>query len=127
MNEKLKTYIGKQHQKLIDDLTNTFNLPIFVDEIAEDELPADNHYFLIVYGDMVGTGQGQVFQEVYVVYISENNLQVEENTVDIISIGSKVPGFTFKRSVKERFQKEDTDNFFDQVTIIFRRKLIYEY
>jgi len=119
--------MAKQHQKLLDDLAQSFQIPVFVDEIAPDERPTDNHYFLIVYGDMNGSNEGQMYQEVFVVYITEKNPAVEENTVDIISTVSKLPGFSFDRTVKERFRQDETENYIDQVTIIFQRLLKYEY
>lgn len=127
MNERLKAYMDKQHNKLTNDLTTAFQLPVFVDEIAEDEIPeGDYHYFLIVYGDIEGTGEGTARQEVYVVYVTEKNPKVEENTMDIIAIGNRVPGFEFYRTVKERYRENDTDNYVDQVTIIFRRLIKYD-
>lgn len=126
MNEKLKDYMDRQDEKLRNDLEAYFQLPVFVDEIAEDEYPEKYHFFLIVYGDMTATSPGQMYQDVYVVYVTEKNPDVEKDTVDIVSIGSKIPGFEFQRTKKERFQAKDTDYFIDQVTLVFRRKLKYE-
>jgi hypothetical protein len=127
MNDKQKDYMNKQQVKVFNDLSNTFNLPVFEDEIAEDELPSQYNYFLVVYGDFTSTNShGQLSQEVYVVYVSEDNADVETTTLDIISTMSLVPGFTFNRTVKERVQKDEQDDYIDQVTIIFRRKISYE-
>jgi hypothetical protein len=127
MNEKQKTYMKEQKELVITNLTANFNLPIFEDEISEDEITQTSNYFLVVYGDMHSTNsERQMYQEVYVVYVSENNPDVEETTVDIVSTIVKVKGFTFNRTVKERLQKDDTDAYVDQVTIIFKRKLLYE-
>lgn len=130
MNKKQKEYMQKQKTKVYQDLTTTFSLPVFEDEIAKDELPDPLNTLLIVYGDLRGTSQtdskSQLYQEVFIVYVSENNIEVEETTLDIITIINRVPGFTFERSVKERLQKGETEVFVDQVTLIFRRKLLYE-
>lgn len=127
MNDKQKVYMQKQQTKLYNDLSTTFNLPVFEDEIAEDEALSKANYFLIVYGDMVaGKAEAHASQEVYVVYVSEENAEVETTTLDILSIVSKVSGYNFKRTVKERLQKGETDEYVDQVTIIFRRMLKYE-
>jgi len=127
MNDKQKVYMQKQQTKLYNDLSTTFNLPVFEDEIAEDEALSKANYFLIVYGDMVaGKSEISVSQEVYVVYVSEENADVETTTLDILTVVSKVRGYNFKRTVKERLQKGETDEYVDQVTLIFRRMLKYE-
>ncbi|SEB15756.1 hypothetical protein SAMN05421743_12139 [Thalassobacillus cyri] len=128
MNEKAKAYMAEQQERLVNDLNTTFTLPVFVDEAAEDELPADNNYFLIVYGDMTtASKEGNLSQEVYVVYISEGNPDIEATTLDIISVGTRVRGISFSRTIKERVQKGETTDFFDRVTLIFRRILKHEY
>lgn len=127
MNDKQKAYMQKQQAKIVDELSATFNLPIFEDEIAEDEALAKANYFLIVYGDMVaGESPNHASQEVYVVYISEENAEVETTTLDILTVVSKVNGYNFKRTVKERLQKAETDEYVDQVTLVFKRMLQYE-
>jgi hypothetical protein len=128
VNEKPKEYMTKQQNKLVNDLESTFNLPVFGDEADSSELPADNNYFLIIYGDIYSTNaEGNLSQEVYIVYLSEGNPEIEGTSLDIISVGTKVRGITFKRSIKERVQKGETEDYFDRVTLIFRRMLKYEY
>lgn len=127
MNEKQKAYIQKQNTLLYDRLLEYFHLPIFQDDVAEDEYPTDYNYFLVIYGDIESTDStGQLSQEIYVTYISENNENVDEQTLDIISIVSNVTGVRFDRSTKQRLQKKDTDEYLDQVTCVFRRKMTYE-
>jgi hypothetical protein len=130
MNEKQKAYMKKQKTRVYEDLTTTFSLPVFEDEIAKDELPDPLNSLLVVYGDLKSTvitdSKSQLYQEVFVVFVSENNTEVEETTLDIITVVNRVPGFTFERTVKERLQKGETETFIDQVTLIFRRKLSYE-
>ncbi|GGJ50980.1 hypothetical protein [Virgibacillus salexigens] len=127
MNDKQKKYMKEQQEKLVADLESVFELPVFEDEIADDELPATGNYFLVVYGDMRATESvKRLSQEVYVVYISEDNGDVEASTLDILTVVSKIKGYTFYRTIKERMQKAETDDFVDKVTIIFRRKLSYE-
>jgi hypothetical protein len=130
MNEKQKTYMKKQQKGVYDNLSTYFNLPIFEDDVAEDEeqnLPNDHNYFLLIYGDIESTESiGHLTQEFYVTYITEDNEFVDEQTLDIISLVSNVPGINFSRSIKQRLQKKDTDDFLDQVTVIFRRKMTYE-
>lgn len=127
VNDKVKAYMIKQENKLAADLEGSFDLPVFVDEASEDELPADNNYFLIVYGDLFQTNtEGNLSQEVYVVFISEDNPQIESQSIDIVTLGVRVSGFVFSRSIKERIQKGETDDFFNRVTFIFRRLLKHE-
>ncbi|WBX80125.1 hypothetical protein PD280_21405 [Virgibacillus salarius] len=127
MNEKQKMYMNKQRNKLVKDLETIFHLPVFEDEIAEDELPSTANYFLVVYGDMRATSSVKsVYQEVFVVYVSEDNGDVEPTTLDILTVVSNIRGIEFNRTIKERVQKNETDDFVDQVTLIFRRKLTYE-
>jgi hypothetical protein len=130
MNEKQKTYMKKQQKGVYDNLSTYFNLPIFEDDVAEDEeqnLPNDHNYFLLIYGDIESTeSTGYLSQEIYVTYITEDNEFVDEQTLDIISLVSNVPGINFSRSIKQRLQKKDTDDYLDQVTVIFRRKMTYE-
>lgn len=127
MNEKSKRHMEKQHKMIYEGLSDTFGLPVFEDEAAENEDINSYNYFLVVYGPMKSTESNRhLSQEVYVVYISEDNPDVETTTVDIISTISKVPGVEFHRSGKDRLQKKDLDEFIDQVTLIFKRKIAYE-
>nr|GGG64754.1 hypothetical protein GCM10011398_05470 [Virgibacillus oceani] len=124
MNEKQKKYMKEQKQAIYDDISTTFKLPVFEDEFAEDERPTDNHFFLIVYGDMRKTDSPKkVRQDIYVVYTSENNPDVDSNTLDILTVVSKVKGIDFERSMRERIKKGETDYYYDRVTIIFSRSL----
>lgn len=127
MNEKSKQRMEQQHQAIYDNLSSTFNLPVIEDELSENEYPDKFNYFLVVYGDFRKTDAvKRLVQEIYVVYISEDNPNVETTTLDIISTVSQVNGVEFNRTVKERLQKDDVDDFIDQVTIIFTRKVAYE-
>jgi hypothetical protein len=127
MNETQKDYMNKKSQQIYNDLKNTFSLPIFEDEVDNEELGTNKNYFLIVYGDMQpANSEGSLSQEFYVVYVSEDNPNVETTTIDIISTMVKISNVTFGRTIKERVQKNDTDDYIDRVTLIFRRKLKYE-
>lgn len=124
MNEKQLAYMKEQKQKVYSDITTIFNLPTFEDEFAEDERPADNNFFLIVYGDMRKTDSPKtVAQEIYVVYSSENNPDVDVTTLNALTVVSKVKGIEFDRSIRERIKKGETDYYYDRVTLIFTRML----
>lgn len=115
-----------QHQAIHDVLT-TFNLPIFEDEPTGDELPKKLNMLFVVYGDFYNTKSvGYLTQEIYVVYVSEDNPEVETTTVDLISAMSKINTVEFDRTIKERLQKKDSADYIDQVTLVFKRKIAYE-
>lgn len=127
MNEKQKEYMKKQSNRLVSDLEKEFGLTVYVDEKSDDEITNATDHFLIVHGDMRAVeSKNQLYQDVFVVYVSRYNPSVEETTLDVITIGSRVNGFNFKRTMKERVQLGETNDFLDQVTIMFRRKLSYE-
>lgn len=127
MNEKSKERMRKQQDAIYNGLINQFGFPVVEDEFSSDELPASFNHFLIVYGDFQkNESVSQLLQEIYVIYLSEDNPEVETTTIDIISTVSKVAGVEFNRTVKERLRKKDSDDFVDQVTLIFRRKVAYE-
>ncbi|NMH67290.1 hypothetical protein HF072_00535 [Bacillus sp. RO3] len=128
MNDRAKEHMKETSQALYDKIKQHFSLPTFEDDIAEDELPADFNYFLIVYGDMQRESESRRFfnQDVFVVYLSENNDQVNEDTLDIISIGESIKTVTCQGTVKERIKKNDSDQHIDRVTINFVRKIKYD-
>ncbi len=119
--------MSKKSQQIYDVLKNTFVLPTFEDEVNKEELGTNKDYFLIAYGDIKSTqSKGNLSQEFYVVYISEDNPNVEPTTLDIITTMEKVSGVTFDRTIKERIQKNEVYDYIDRVTLIFKRKLMYE-
>lgn len=127
MNERSKQRMEQQHKDVYDNLSSTFNLPVFEDELSEGEYPTSLNYFYIIYGDFRKTeAVGRLLQEIYVVYVSEDNPNVETTTLDVITTISKVKGIEFNRTVKQRLQKDDTDSYVDQVTLVFTRKVAYE-
>ena len=112
-------------------LQDHFGLPGFQDNINEDEIPEDHNYFLIVYGDISRTDKQRatrngLSQDVYVVYISEGNDELDETSLDIISLVEGVKAVDFQRTTKERIQKADTSEFVDRVTLIFTRRIKYD-
>lgn len=119
--------MGEQSESIYQSLSAHFNIPVFQDDIAEDETPDTLKYLLIVYGDITGLETRKTLnQEVVIVYISENNDLVDEDTIDIISIVTNVKAVEFDRTIKQRLQKKDTDEYVDQVSVYFKRKIPYE-
>lgn len=126
MNERSKKMMERQHKAINEGLLHTFNLPVYIDEAGESESDVINS-FHVVYGNFKKMNAAyKLLQEIYVVYITENNPDVEFDTVDIITTVSSVNGVEFTRTIKDRIQKDDTDSYIDQVTLIFNRKIAYE-
>lgn len=112
---------------MLQTIRNHFSLPTFQDDIAQDEVPDVLNYFLLVYGDIESVdGSKSLSQEIFVVYVCEDNDFVDEQSIDVISMISNVKGINFKRTMKRRLQKKDQDEYLDQVTFIFNRKMPYE-
>jgi hypothetical protein len=131
MNERSKALIKQQNKAIPQELKDHFGLPVFQDNINNDEVPPDHNYFLIVYGD-IGRSEDQkstgkhLSQDIYVVYLSEKNDEIDENCIDIISLVEGVKSISFQRTTKERVQKAETSEFVDRVTLIFTRMIKYE-
>lgn len=127
MNERNKDFMLKQQKKIIEVLESDFAIPIDEDELGVNETPDELNNFLIVYGDFMGTGSiGQLNQEIYVIYVSENNPNLETMSIDVISSMDKVPGIEFVKTIKRRTPKKDTDNYIDQITFVFKRLVKYD-
>ena len=116
----------EQQQAIYDGLL-TFNLPVYEDEPSEGEYPDKLNMIFVVYGDFYNQkSTGYLTQEIYVVYVSEDNPDVETMSIDFISTVVKVSTVEFDRTIKERLQKKDSDDYIDQVTLVFKRKVAYE-
>jgi hypothetical protein len=128
MNEKTKRFMREQIDSLVNGLKN-FGLPVFEDEIAEDEETnlATYNCFVFETGEFRKTNDiKKVTQDIYVYYYSENRDDVDEQTIDIISVASSIKGMSFVNTVKERLQEKDTDRYVDRVTLVFRRVIPIE-
>jgi hypothetical protein len=128
MNEKTKRFMREQIDSLVNGLKN-FGLPVFEDEIAEDEETnlATYNCFVFETGEFRTTNDiRKVAQDIYVYYYSENRDDVDEQTIDIISVVSSIKGVNFVNTIKERLQEKDTDRYVDRVTLVFRRVIPIE-
>jgi hypothetical protein len=132
VNEKSKRIMSTQKSGIVDNLKNQFNLPVFEDEIAEDEderqlnSNADN-CLVFETGDIKPTENIQrLSQDIQVYYYSENRDDVDEQTIDIISVISSVKAVSFSGAVKERLRVKETDRYIDRVTIVFKRMIPIE-
>lgn len=127
MNEKAKALINLQNEQITAALADNFNLPIFQDDVAEDERPDKLNLFLVIYGNLEkGESRGSLSQDVYVTYLAEDNNAVETDALDIISSIATIRAVNFVRSEKDRVQKLNTDEYVDRINFIFRRGIRYE-
>lgn len=129
MNDKTKNLMREQINSLVDGLSDHFQLPIFEDEIAEDEEESLTEFNCFVFetGEFRPTRDlRKITQDIYVYYYSENKDDVDEQTIDIISIVTSIKGMTFSQTTKERLQEKDTDRYVDRVTLVFRRVIPIE-
>lgn len=131
MNQKTKKLMRKQKSNIYDGIVETFKLPVYEDEIAEDEderlLEEGYNCFILETGEFQPTNDfKKVSQNIRIYYYSENRDDVDEQTIDIISTCIRAPGVTFTNSNKERLQMKDTDRFIDRVVLQFRRVIPIE-
>lgn len=106
----------------------TFNIPVFEDEIAEDEELKlfDDGYHCFVYETLNFSNNNDlksITQTVAIYYFSENRDDLDERAVDIMNAVNQVTGFTFVRTNKQRLQKKDTDQFVDRIIFEYNRKI----
>lgn len=125
---KIKEYMQRQIDEMQMAL-ETFNIPLFEDEIAEDEeeklYQKDYHCFVYETLDISNNDDlKSVSQMVAIYYYSENRDDLDERTVDIILSLKDVPGFSLNRTTKQRLQKKETDQFVDRVIFEYSRKIV---
>lgn len=125
---KTQALMAEQVQGIYDGLTETFNLPVFEDEIAEDEekkMADGYHCFVYETSNMKNSNDRKsLTQSVHVYYYSENLDDIDVRTIDIIRSLAGVKGLIFERTTKQRLQKKDTDRFIDRVILIYSRRII---
>ncbi|MBC6973048.1 hypothetical protein H9I32_11870 [Bacillus sp. Xin] len=121
----------EQKKGIKTGLETYFNLLVVEDELAEDEeslLQQDKYNcFIIEYGEFEpSTNDRSVSQNVYINYLSENQDNLDEQTIDIISLVSKVKMVSFTASRNDRLQVKDTDRYIDRVVFTFKRVIPIE-
>ncbi len=124
---KTKDYMQKQMEQMHEALLH-FELPIFEDDIAEDEeeqLKNNYHCFIFETLDVNNNDdQKSVTQSVVIYYYSENRDDLDERTIDILLKLKGVVGFKFSRTTKQRLQKKDTGDFVDRIIFEYNRKIV---
>lgn len=131
MNEKAKKLMNKQILDLVESLTTTFQLPVFEDEVAEDEEKSlqKEGYNCFVYetGNFTPDENiSKVSQSLTVYYYSENKDDVDEKTLDIITVINKINAVSFVTTEKQRLQKKETDQYVDRIVLTFKRVIPFE-
>lgn len=120
--------MNQQIDELIKQL-KTFNLPVFEDDLAEDEekqfLEKGYNFFVYETGDMVKNEDLKtVGQDVAVFFFSENRDDLDQQTIEIIQALSSIKLFSLVRTQKRRLKRKDTDSYVDQIALLYSRKII---
>lgn len=131
MNERSKSKMIEQKTKIVENLKAEFpEIPLFEDEIAEDEekefIKTKYHAFVLMMGDFTPSGSAVLNQSFSIDYYSENRDDVDEMLLDVITLVDRVPTVDFVRTSKMRARAADTDRFIDVVTLEFRRSVKHE-
>ena len=116
----------------IDDLIKqlkTFNLPVFEDDLAEDEekefLRSGYNFFVYETGDMFkNDDMKSIGQDVVVYYYSENRDDLDEFTINIIQALSNIKLLSLVRTQKQRLRRKDTDSYVDRIVLVYTRKIV---
>ena len=130
MNEKSKRLM-KEQRSGIKALEDGFKLLVVEDELAEDEesqLTEEGYNcFILEYGEFKpSSNERTISQSIYVSYLSENQSNLDEQVIDIISWVGKVKMVSFVVSKSDRLQVKDTDRFIDGVVFTFKRVIPIE-
>lgn len=131
MNEKAKKLMNLQIVSLVEGLNTAFNLPVFEDEIAEDEEKnfQKDGYNCFVYetGSFeLTSNNSKIAQTITVYFYSENKDDIDEQTLDIVSIISTIRAVSFVTTDKQRLQKKETDEYIDRVILTFKRVIPFD-
>ncbi|MGG0731567.1 hypothetical protein [Bacillus paramycoides] len=131
MNEKSKKLMKEQRKDIKKALEDGFKLLVVEDELAEDEesqLTEDGYNcFILEYGEFQpSSNERTISQNIYVSYLSENQADLDEQVIDIISLVGKVKMVSFIASKSERLQVKDTDRYIDRVVFTLKRVIPLE-
>ncbi|WP_257147131.1 MULTISPECIES: hypothetical protein [Bacillus] len=131
MNEKSKKLMKEQRKGIKEALDNGFKLLVVEDELAEDEesqLTEEGYNcFILEYGEFQpSSNERTISQNIYISYLSENQDDLDEQVIDIISLISKVKMVSFVVTKSDRLQVKDTDRYIDRVAFTFKRVIPIE-
>lgn len=121
----------EQRKGIKKALEERFKLLVVEDELAEDEESklTDEGYncFILEYGEFQpSSNERTISQHIYVSYLSENQADLDEQIIDIISWVGKVKMVSFVVSKSDRLQVKDTDRYIDRVVFTFKRVIPLE-
>ncbi|WP_144461769.1 hypothetical protein [Siminovitchia fortis] len=133
MNEKSKRLMAEQKKKIFSSLKDHFGLEVYEDEIAEDEeeqlLNLDKYNFFTLEMSNFRPAQDparSISQDVIIDYYSEKRDDVDEVSIDVISLISAIKGMRFTGTQRERLRVKDMDRYIDRVSFLFRRVIPIE-
>lgn len=131
MNEKAKKLMKEQRSGIKKVLEHSFNLLVVEDELAEDEesqLTEEGYNcFILEYGEFQpSSNERTISQHIYVSYLSENQADLDEQVIDILSWVSNVKKVSFVGTKSDRLQVKDTDRYIDRVVFTFQRVIPIE-
>lgn len=117
--------IEKSNNQLIETLEKAFDIPVYQNEIKEDELKKLSkkkiNVFIFETGGLTSQNDRSMSQEVLLKYLSENRDDLDIRMVKIALTVDAKPLYTFDRSVKTRVRKGDTDHYVDYIEFYFTR------
>ncbi|MFS0952460.1 hypothetical protein ACFC3A_12650 [Enterococcus thailandicus] len=123
-NEKEKQRLAVQIKKIKESLEGNFNLPLFQDAVAEDELPENFNYFILETGEIevINEPKYSVNQAIYITFYSENREDLTGDALDIISL-IQTSNMRFRRTDLNHLKLENQDRYIDQLSFTFARIL----
>ena len=127
MNKKSKEYLEKLNDMLFSSLKEAVpGVNIYQDSVSEDEedLKKIHHFIFETGGFTKPETIGSLSQDVTVYYFSEGRDDLDSVALDIIS-KMEDNKHVFVRSTKEGYPKGEADNYVDQLTFTFSRKVKY--
>lgn len=125
MNEKSKAWLQKLNSSLVHELSAAFSVNVYQDQVSEDEEDDVHiHYFIFETGAMTKQNERSLSQDVLIRYYSENRDDLDERTIDIISVLENT-NHTFANTNKTAIQKGETDSYVDEIEFYLTRKIKY--
>lgn len=123
-NEKEKQRLAVQIKNIKESLEDNFNLPLFQDAVAEDELPENFNYFILETGEIevINEPKYSVNQAIYITFYSENREDLTGDALDIISL-IQTSNMRFRRTDLNHLKLENQDRYIDQLSFTFARIL----
>ncbi|MBW3491848.1 hypothetical protein I6L50_07065 [Bacillus sp. FDAARGOS_1420] len=121
----------EQRKGIKRTLEDGFSLLVVEGELAEDEESqlTDDGYncFILEYGEFQpSSNERTITQTIYISYLSENQDDLDEQVIDIISWIGTVKMVSFVVSRSDRLQVKDTDRYIDRVVFTFKRVIPLE-